>query len=200
MKKPACLILATAALVLVAVLPADAQRSGFGFRGSSGGQQGTAVRGGSFSGQQGTGFRGGSFSGQQGFAFRSGRRHNGGHNHFHSGTSFFVGVGAPLWWWGWGWPYYSYYPYYPYYPSYYYSDYGYYTYSPYDPYYPYRSVYPGQMVVQQAPPAYTQQGQPAEPYYWYYCEGAQAYYPYVQQCPAGWMKVVPTPANGPNPK
>jgi hypothetical protein len=26
---------------------------------------------------------------------------------------------------------------------------------------------------------------------WYYCEGAAAYYPYVSQCPAGWVKVEP---------
>lgn len=187
MKKIGCLILATAALVLVTSLPAHAQRQGFGFRGGgSGGHQGSAFKG--------------SSGGQQGFAFKGGHGHHGGHHHHsHSGTKFFVGVGAPLWWWGWGWPYYAYYPYYPSYPyyPYYYSDYSYYTYNPNDPYYPYYSVYPGQMTVQQS-------SRPAEPYYWYYCEGAQAYYPYVQQCPNGWMKVVPTPPseskpNGPKP-
>ena len=29
--------------------------------------------------------------------------------------------------------------------------------------------------------------------YWYYCVDAKAYYPYTQQCPGGWLKVVPTP-------
>jgi hypothetical protein len=43
------------------------------------------------------------------------------------------------------------------------------------------------VVVQPAPPAYA----PAPPYYWYYCGSAQAYYPYVAQCPEGWMRVVP---------
>ena len=30
------------------------------------------------------------------------------------------------------------------------------------------------------------------PTYWYYCVDAKAYYPYTQQCPGGWLKVVPT--------
>ena len=29
--------------------------------------------------------------------------------------------------------------------------------------------------------------------YWYYCEGAKSYYPYVKECPAGWQLVPPTP-------
>jgi|OpeIllAssembly_1097287.scaffolds.fasta_scaffold277460_2 hypothetical protein len=36
-----------------------------------------------------------------------------------------------------------------------------------------------------APPSATQ--------YWYYCQNAGAYYPYVQDCPGGWMQVVPSP-------
>jgi hypothetical protein len=89
----------------------------------------------------------------------------------------FIGVGAPIWWWGWpgwwGYPY-PYYAYGPYYTSYY-------------PY-PVDSGPVAQQYIQQS-----------EPYFWYYCESAQAYYPYVQQCPTGWMKVVPTPTppNGP---
>ena len=35
--------------------------------------------------------------------------------------------------------------------------------------------------------------QPAEQYYWYYCRGPEGYYPYVKQCPGGWLKVVPAP-------
>ena len=78
---------------------------------------------------------------------------------------------GPRGWWGpsvwwWGAPYYS-----PYY------------YSP-------------PTVVQQ-PPVYVQPAPtPEEPQYWYYCQKSQAYYPYVQQCPGGWMKVVP-PATPP---
>lgn len=53
-----------------------------------------------------------------------------------------------------------------------------------------RSSYSGSATPQQ-PTAPVQ-----ERFYWYYCESARAYHPYVQQCPEGWMKVVP-PATGP---
>ncbi|HUL00131.1 MAG TPA: hypothetical protein VLX29_04670 [Nitrospirota bacterium] len=33
----------------------------------------------------------------------------------------------------------------------------------------------------------------AQQYYRYYCQESKTYYPYVKQCPGGWMKVVPTP-------
>jgi hypothetical protein len=29
--------------------------------------------------------------------------------------------------------------------------------------------------------------------YWYFCESAQAYFPYVNECPGGWQRVVPHP-------
>ena len=52
------------------------------------------------------------------------------------------------------------------------------------------------VVVQQAP-VYVQPSPASEElYYWYYCQKPQGYYPYVQQCPNGWMKVVP-PASPP---
>ena len=28
--------------------------------------------------------------------------------------------------------------------------------------------------------------------YWYYCQGAAAYYPYVHECPGGWEPVIPS--------
>lgn len=85
-----------------------------------------------------------------------------------------VGIGV---WLGPGWwgpqyyaPYYSPYPYYPYYP-------------PEPP-----------VVIQQQPDIYLQPAPQQElPVYWYYCKDPQGYYPYVKQCPNGWMKVVPTP-------
>jgi hypothetical protein len=40
-----------------------------------------------------------------------------------------------------------------------------------------------------ATPVYVQP--PPQPTYWYYCESAQTYYPYIQQCPDGWLEVVP---------
>ena len=27
--------------------------------------------------------------------------------------------------------------------------------------------------------------------YWYYCQNPEGYYPYVKQCPGGWLQVVP---------
>jgi hypothetical protein len=56
---------------------------------------------------------------------------------------------------------------------------------------PYYS-YPSPPAAVQQPPIYVEPAPPPEePQYWYYCQDAQGYYPYVQQCPKGWMKVVP---------
>jgi len=44
------------------------------------------------------------------------------------------------------------------------------------------------VIIERGPQVYVQKPQPS---YWYYCADAGAYYPYVQQCPNGWMKVVP---------
>ena len=46
---------------------------------------------------------------------------------------------------------------------------------------------------------FAQQGQPEPPpapasSFWYYCAESKMYYPYVQQCPTGWLKVVPKTA------
>lgn len=90
----------------------------------------------------------------------------------HGGHGPHVGIG--LWlgpgWWG---PYY-----YPY-------------------YYPY---YQDQPIVIEQPELYVQPAPQTEqqPVYWYYCKDPQGYYPYVKQCPGGWMKVVPTPPAPPS--
>jgi hypothetical protein len=54
------------------------------------------------------------------------------------------------------------------------------------PYYAYPPVVvaPSPVVVQPLPP---------QPQYWYYCDDAKSYYPYVAQCPGGWRAVTPTP-------
>lgn len=84
-----------------------------------------------------------------------------------------VHIGAPVWGPGW----------YPYpYPSY------------YSPYY-----YPPQVIVvpPPQPQVYVEQAQEPAPdagqQYWYFCKSAQAYYPYVKDCPGGWQKVLPQP-------
>jgi hypothetical protein len=61
---------------------------------------------------------------------------------------------------------------------------GYYPYYPYDP-----------VPVATEPQTYIEQSGPA---YWYYCEAAKAYYPYVRECPGGWLTVLPQAA--PEPK
>jgi hypothetical protein len=100
------------------------------------------------------------------------------------GVSFRGGVfiGGPFWggpfWgprfgWGPGWGGWYGYPYYAYPPP----------------------VYAPPVVVEQQPQVFTQQPQESpssqEPYYWYYCPDSKTYYPYVQQCPGGWLTVVP---------
>src|SRR5262245_25948876 len=36
-------------------------------------------------------------------------------------------------------------------------------------------------------------GPQTPPASWYYCADSGAYYPYVSQCPSGWVAVAPTP-------
>ena len=105
---------------------------------------------------------------------RSYARRNGG---FGGRVGFGVFVGAPLFYPG----------YYPYYPAYYPA-----------PYY-----YPPAVAMQSAPQVYIEQGAPqaapvqaapAQTNYWYFCAGANAYYPYVKDCPGGWQRVAPQPA------
>jgi hypothetical protein len=61
----------------------------------------------------------------------------------------------------------------------------------YNPYYATPPV-----VVQQPSDEYVQQPAPQseETGSWYYCQDPEGYYPYVKQCPNGWLKVAPSPA------
>jgi hypothetical protein len=64
-------------------------------------------------------------------------------------------------------------------------------------YYPYYYAVPPVVVERPSVEYYYQQApqqapqQEEEPVYWYYCKNPEGYYPYVQSCPDGWMKVVP---------
>ena len=58
---------------------------------------------------------------------------------------------------------------------------------------PYWEPYPYPPVVMAPPPQVYVEPTPLPPQYWYYCDAAQAYYPYVQQCPGEWRPVLPTP-------
>ena len=40
-----------------------------------------------------------------------------------------------------------------------------------------------------APP----QPQPQASNYWHYCRNPEGYYPYVKNCPEGWLQVAPQP-------
>jgi hypothetical protein len=93
-----------------------------------------------------------------------GHRHGGGH---FSG-SIYIGPG-----WGYWDPFF--YPYYYTYPAY--------------PYYT-----PPTVVVPQEPQEYISPNTKSEEEqsgYWYYCRKPEGYYPYVERCPNGWMKVLP---------
>lgn len=75
------------------------------------------------------------------------------------------------------------------------------------PVYPYPDPYRPPILIEQAPvvvqiPAPVPvQVQPAEPIvaappvqqFWYYCDAAGGYYPYVASCPSGWKTVPATP-------
>jgi hypothetical protein len=41
------------------------------------------------------------------------------------------------------------------------------------------------------PPVYVERDPPAAPVWWYWCAEANAYYPYVKECPGGWQRVPP---------
>lgn len=81
------------------------------------------------------------------------------------------------WWWvtGGGWFYYP------------------------QPVYPYPAPYnyvPLQTVVVQPPAPEPLAPQPQQ--YWYYCDSARGYYPYVASCPSGWRAVPATPPSAPS--
>jgi hypothetical protein len=63
------------------------------------------------------------------------------------------------------------------------------------PWYPAPVYYPAPIVVSPpAPPVYVEREQAPQAGYWYYCETARGYYPYVKDCPSGWRAVPPAPA------
>lgn len=99
----------------------------------------------------------------------SAQRYHGGGPRFRAG----IYIGGPVW----GGPFYD-----PFYSPF------------YQPYYaPPVYVQPAPVVVQRAPETYVERATD----YWYYCAQSAAYYPYVKECPAGWMQVV---AGGNTPK
>lgn len=110
---------------------------------------------------------------------------------WHGGGRVGIYLGAPI---GFNFGYYPY----PYYGAQYYGSP--YYYSPVPVYYP---------PVQPAPVIYTERrddpqirtqeaprnsSQNIQASWWYYCVDSKAYYPYVNKCPGGWLRVAPQPA------
>jgi hypothetical protein len=132
-----------------------------------GGGGGRGGSGGSWHGGSGASWHGGGGGSSHGGG-GGGGWHSAGHWHG-GGWGGGVFIGWPLW-----------YPYgYPYWYSY-----------PSSPYPDYSSS----TVMELEPPVYVQQD-PQPQQYWYYCQGpSQGYYPYVKECPRGWLPVVPQPS------
>ena len=114
----------------------------------------------------------------------SGWHHSGGHG----GSHFGVFVGFPAFYWGGYYPY-SYYPYYGY------------------PYYGYPAYYPAPVYADPGPTTYIEQdddGVTQAPApggsYSYYCTDPAGYYPQVQNCAKGWLRVVPDAGPAPRPR
>lgn len=180
------MILAFAAAALMLFNPSPGFALGTQSQGSS--SQGMSSRGPSLQGAKPSGTfsggnygRGGSAGGYSHGGYRPGMYPDGGHRpgnwrypywRYPRRTDvYFGGVwiepGWGPWWWGPVWPYY-----YPY-------------------YYPYYSAPP--VVIEQGPTEYIEKGDEAEePDYMYYCRKPEGYYPRVQRCPSGWMKVAPS--------
>tara|TARA_R110002073_G_scaffold152188_2_gene306607 strand:- start:461 stop:1060 length:600 start_codon:yes stop_codon:yes gene_type:complete len=129
--------------------------------------------------------------------FRGGGHHSRGGGHFGRHRSH-IGIGIGI---GGGYGGYYNRGYYgggyygPYYNRGYYGPnfYGYNGYGGYG----YGGYYPTAVAVPSAPPVYIQQEtvQPVQPQtnYWHYCRKPEGYYPYVKQCPDGWLQVAPQP-------
>jgi hypothetical protein len=110
------------------------------------------------------------------------RGHGHGHGHYFRP---YVVVGAPAFWWGrpfgWGLPY----------PIWYAPPV--YGYAP--PVYGYGPPQAAVVVPAPAPTVYIERSASAPPAagWWYFCESAGRYYPNVESCPEGWVKVPPRP-------
>lgn len=100
------------------------------------------------------------------------------HGRVRGSVTFHLGYPWPGYWWGpgyWG-------------PGY--------VYPPAIGYYP-RVYGPPVVVAPPEPPVYIERDAPETappaPVWWYWCPSANAYYPYVKDCPGGWQRVPPQP-------
>ncbi len=175
MKSLTGVILAALVLLLTITLPSHAgSPRGFGGSSARGGQPSHAGSGRGFVGPHGHG----AHPGWSGSPSGSGLRPGWGAHPGWGGRPWWGWRGRPWWGWApgtvwgagfyWGWPG----VWGGWYPPYYYAD---------------------PPVITQQTPVYVEPTPPAQQY-WYYCENSQAYYPYVQECPGGWIQVIPQPA------
>jgi len=141
-----------------------------------------------FSGGHAGGYGGGAWSYSGGYAHGYSHTYHWGYGHGGWGYPYRWGYpyhwGYPYWWgYRWGYPYWWGYPYY--------SSYGPYYDLYYDPYF--YEGYGGPAVTSEGgtPPA--ESGQQSS--YWHFCQNPEGYYPYVKDCPTGWMTVVPPKPN-----
>ena len=58
---------------------------------------------------------------------------------------------------------------------------------------------PSTYIYTYAPPVYVPYpaASQSQPQYWAYCRSPKGYYPYVAECPGGWLPVLPTPTPPP---
>jgi len=127
-------------------------------------------RGGAVASSHGRG--GGAYYGRGGGHYYGGSRYYGSGHYYGGGWGW--GPTINLGWWGLGYPFYGY-PYYPYYDR------------------------PPVIVEQPSTEIYVQPAplQSEDTGYWYFCKNPEGYYPYVKNCPSGWMKVVPPSSTPP---
>ncbi len=142
-------------------------------------------------GHSGGGHSGGGWSGGGGGWHGGGGGWHGGGGGWHGGHSHIsVGFGFPFYW---GYPYYGYYGYYPYaygYPYPYAYPYGYYDDGSQSTYIQRDS---GESVAPSYPAPSGEFSAPRDQYS-YYCTNPAGYFPQVNNCPSGWLTVVPNAA------
>ncbi|MBA3754744.1 MAG: hypothetical protein H0X02_00275 [Nitrosomonas sp.] len=122
------------------------------------------------------------------------------HHSDHSHHNFILGIGGYYdpWLWGgyynpgfWGGSYYN--------PGFLgVGPYGYRSFGYRDPFFRPYYAYPPTVVAPTRPSIYIQQQEPKTPRpktsYWHYSKAPEGYYPYIKECPGGWLQVVPQPS------
>lgn len=122
------------------------------------------------------------------------------HHHPDHHHNFIIGFGGYYdpWLWGgyytpglWGGNYYN--------PGLYSPGlYGYRTFGYADPFFRPYDAYPSAGVAPSRSPVYIQKQAPRatqlEAHYWHYCKDPAGYYPYIKECPSGWLRVAPQPS------